>query len=200
MQLREYTRRYFCHMDISSIIICIFDSFPIYIQSEMNTLTKGLTRLVKSKENFQITFKPLVLKLNVWSKSQFSLVFKRGPQTDQSKVYTMDPPSDGSRLQTLNFENEVFERVSQFYRKKDGSFEDKIVELRIMHHNSLKEDKLEESVLNISMFIGKGPVRESISFKGGVVQELEYEIIVGLAADPSIKEESMRMSNGAIQA
>ena len=127
------------------------------------------------------------------------MVFKRGPQTDQSKVYTLEPPSDGSRLQTLSFENEVFERVSQFYRKKDGSFEDKIVELRIMHHNSLKEDKLEETVLNISMFIGKGPVKECISFKGGVVLDLEYEITVG-SADPSIKEENMRMSNGVIQA
>ena len=61
----------------------------------MDFLSKQFQRVGKQSENFQITFKPMVLKVNVYTSSQYYIVFKRGPQKDESKKYKLEPQSNG---------------------------------------------------------------------------------------------------------
>ncbi len=50
----------------------------------------------------------------------YALAFKRGPQKDLSNKYKAEPPKSGMHLQTIEFKDEEFSRVSGFYKEKDG--------------------------------------------------------------------------------
>lgn len=65
----------------------------------MDFLSKQFQRVGKQSENFQITFKPIVLKVNVYTTSQYYIIFKRGPKKDESKKYKLEPMNNGLQMQ-----------------------------------------------------------------------------------------------------
>ena len=66
---------------------------------------------------------PLELKVNVFDpETEYQLVFKRGPQKDSTKRYTAQSQKTGMHMQTVEFDGELFSRVSGFYKEKDGTF------------------------------------------------------------------------------
>ncbi len=65
----------------------------------MDFLSKQFNRVGKQSENFSITFKPIVLKVNVYTTSQYYIIFKRGPTKDESKKYTLEPMNNGLQMQ-----------------------------------------------------------------------------------------------------
>lgn len=61
----------------------------------MDFLSKQFNRVGKQSENFSIVFKPIVLKVNVYTTSQYYIIFKRGPKKDESKKYKLEPMNNG---------------------------------------------------------------------------------------------------------
>ncbi|CDW89532.1 UNKNOWN [Stylonychia lemnae] len=143
----------------------------------MDFLSKQFNRVGKQSENYQITFKPIVLKVNVYASSQYYIIFKRGPQKDESKKYKLEPQSNGLQMQQLLFEDEVFQRVSSFYQEKDGKFQKKSADVIIKCINQVKEEKISEVSLNLSSYIGRGSVKDSIQLTGSAYF-LDFEIEV----------------------
>ena len=96
----------------------------------MDFLSKQVQRLGKSSENFEITFKPLLLKVNVTQPAQYYLVWKRGPTKSETKKYLLEQ-SGGFQMQELHFEGESFAKVSSIYKEKDGRWQEKKAEIQI---------------------------------------------------------------------
>ncbi len=89
----------------------------------MDFFKKNIARLGKTSENYRVSFRPLELKVNVFeAESEYQLAFKRGPQKDVTKRYKPTAPKAGVHMQTVEFEGELFSRVSGFYKEKDGTF------------------------------------------------------------------------------
>jgi len=56
----------------------------------MEFLSKQMARVGKQNLNLEINFVPLVLKVNVVKPGQYFLIFKRGPQTNETKKYNLE--------------------------------------------------------------------------------------------------------------
>jgi hypothetical protein len=91
--------------------------------------------------------------------------------------------SNGLQMQQLIFEDEVFSKVSSFYREKDGKYQNKKAEILVRCINSVKEEKICEVSINLSSYIGRGAVKDSIQLSGSAYF-LDFEIEVE-PADPS---------------
>ena len=92
----------------------------------MDFFSKKIGRMGKTAENFMVYFRPIELKVNVYeSDSEFVLVFKRGPQKDPTKRYKAEPPKYGGHMQSVVFEGEEFQRISGFYKEKEGVYQAK---------------------------------------------------------------------------
>ena len=50
------------------------------------------------------------------------MVFKRGPQKEQTKPYKVEKPINGMNMQNIVFEGELFKRVSTFYKESNGGY------------------------------------------------------------------------------
>ena len=135
----------------------------------MNFLTKTIGRIGKTSENYRVTFKPLELKVNVFDPdTEYQLVFKRGPQKDPTKRYKAITPKPGMHMQTVEFDGEEFSRVSGFYREKDGKFQEKKAKVKIVSFLPLNPEgqKVCSVPFNLSDYIGRGRVRESLQLTG----------------------------------
>lgn len=81
-------------------------------------------------------------------------------------------------MQEIKFENEVFKRVSTFFKESSGKFQQKKAEVILMMFREGKETKLSERLLDLSKYVGKGLVRDNIEMSGNVYF-LEFEICIG---------------------
>lgn len=57
----------------------------------MDFITKTFNRVGKQAENFQVTFKPLLLKVSPYAPADFYVIFKRGLKKDETKRYHLEP-------------------------------------------------------------------------------------------------------------
>jgi hypothetical protein len=65
-------------------------------------------------------------------------------------------------MQQIIFDNEVFSKVSSFYKEKDGkNYQEKTAEIIVRCNNSLKDDKVCEVKINLASYIGRGWVKDS---------------------------------------
>ncbi len=83
-------------------------------------------------------------------------------------------------MQQLIFDDDVFEKVSGFYKEKDGKYQPKKAEIHVRCINSVKEEKISEVSLNLASYIGRGAVKDSIQLTGSAYF-LDYEIEVEIA-------------------
>lgn len=96
----------------------------------MQFIKKSIQRIGKTAENFRVTFLPLELKVNVYDPStEFVLVFKRGPQKDPTRRYKATNMTKGVSMQTVEFGQEEFSRVSGFYLEAPGRYQEKIAKI-----------------------------------------------------------------------
>lgn len=86
----------------------------------MNFAKKQFSRFGKTSETFSVTFKPLSVSLNIQYNCTIHLVYKRGPQREETSKYKMEKQGEGRSMQELQFNKEVFSKNSGFYREKDG--------------------------------------------------------------------------------
>lgn len=84
----------------------------------MDFITRQINRVGKQAESFQITFRPLLLKVAPYAAADFYVVFKRGIKRDETKRYHLEA---NTQMQHVKFE-EVFQKSSGFYKEKDGSY------------------------------------------------------------------------------
>ena len=96
----------------------------------MDFLSKQIARVGKQSASFDITFKPLLLKLNVTKPAEYYIIFKRGPQKHETKKYKLDK-SGGFSTQDLVFEEDSYTKTSSLYKEKDGSWQEKKAEIQI---------------------------------------------------------------------
>ena len=83
-------------------------------------------------------------------------------------------------LQTIEFINEEFSRVSGFYKEKDGKrYQDKKAKIQILSFakDSESKQKICTVPFNLSEFIGRGKIRESLNLSGAAYN-VEFEILV----------------------
>ena len=81
-------------------------------------------------------------------------------------------------MQQLIFDSdEVFQRTSSFYLEKDGRYQKKSADILIRCINSVKEEKVSDVSLNLSMYIGRGAFKDSIQLTGAAFF-LDFEIEV----------------------
>lgn len=83
----------------------------------------------------------------------------------------------------------MFKRISTFYKDKD-SYQAKKAEIAVIHWNGQKETKISEVTLNLSSYIGRGLVKDSIQMTGNVYF-IEFEVIVG-KSNEVLKIESLK--------
>ena len=78
-------------------------------------------------------------------------------------------------MQQLIFEDEVFSKVSSFYKEKDGKYQHKKAEIIVRCINQVKEEKICEVSINLASYIGRGAVKDSIQLSGSAYF-LDFEI------------------------
>ena len=123
----------------------------------MDFIAKQIQRVGKQAESFQITFRPIQLKISPFMAADFYVVFKRGVSKDVTKKYHLEA---GTQMQVIKFED-VFKKTSGFYKEKDGSYQHKKAEIIVRAVNSMKDDKICELPINLSSYIGRGTVNDS---------------------------------------
>jgi len=103
----------------------------------MNFLSKKLSRLGKSSDEYYVTFKPLSLSVSTFEEgTEFQLIFKRGNKRNVYKKMKASPSKHGGNLQTINFnENEEYSEKSGFFKEKDGSFQNKEARIKIVYYD-----------------------------------------------------------------
>eukprot|EP00347_Sterkiella_histriomuscorum_P000002 403377561 len=142
----------------------------------MDFLSKQIARVGKSYENFEITFRPLLLKINVTKPAEYYILFKRGPQKNETKKYKLDK-SGGLSTCDLAFDpSEQFQKVSSFYKEKDGTWQEKKAEIHVKCVGGSQEIICEYK-LNLSSYIGRGQVKERAQLTGSAYH-LDFEISV----------------------
>jgi hypothetical protein len=139
-------------------------------------------------ENYRVTFMPLELKVNVFDPdTEYQLVFKRGPQKDPTKRYKAAQQKSGMHMQTVEFDGEIFSRVSGFYKEKDGTIMEKIAKVQIKSFLPANPEgqKICSVPFNLSDYIGRGVVKESLQLTGNAYY-VDFEIHVDLdtSGDP----------------
>lgn len=67
-------------------------------------------------------------------------------------------------MQTVEFVNEEFSRVSGFYKEKDGKFQEKKAKIKIVSYVNANPEgtKICSVPFNLSDYIGRGTVKESL--------------------------------------
>ena len=148
----------------------------------MDFLSKKIARLGKTTENYLVVFRPLVLKVNVFDDDTlFQISFKRGPQKDSTKKYKAQESGSGVSMLSIVFDNEEFSRVSGFYKEKDGTFQDKKAKIQVRTFTSIDPQGVKISTVpfNLSDYIGKGWVKESLQLTGNAFY-IDFEILVDL--------------------
>ena len=120
-------------------------------------------------------------------------------QKDTSANYNLEPLNNGIDSQSLVFNNEVFSRTSKFYKHKDGKYEDKNAEVTVVCSNAIKQNEQIGVVkFNVSHYVGRGTVKDSLQFTKGNVQYLDFEITIESSssmpteADESDEEDSTK--------
>ena len=150
----------------------------------MDFITKQLNRVGKTAENFQITFKPLLLKVSPYASAEFYVVFKRGLKKDETKKYRLEP---STQLQHVKF-LDVIQKTSGFYKERDGSYQPKKAEIIVRAVSGMKDDKICEVSINLSSYIGRGAVNDSQSLSGSAFF-IDFEISVEPATKATAEEE-----------
>ena len=89
-------------------------------------------------------------------------------------------------MQQIVFENEIFSKVSGFYKEKDGKYQEKTADLIVKCVNSLKEDKICEAKINLASYIGRGCVKDTAQLSGAAFF-IDFEVLV---EEASSKEKS----------
>ena len=103
----------------------------------MNFLSKKLSRLGKSSDEYIVTFKPLSLSVSNFEKdTEFQLIFKRGNKRNVYKKVKASEPKHGGNLQTIKFdEKEEYSEKSGFFKEKDGTFQNKEGRIKIVYYD-----------------------------------------------------------------
>jgi hypothetical protein len=93
----------------------------------MDFLKKKLSRVGATLSHFRVTVIPLTLELTVDQPGEVWVQFKRGRHVETTSRYKVDAKAGyGRQNVTINFkEDEAMVRVSDFYKQKDGSLQDK---------------------------------------------------------------------------
>ena len=131
----------------------------------MDFFSKKLARFGKASENYRVTLRPIELKVNVFDpQTEFALIFKRGPQKDPTKRYKAQAPKYGGHMQTVEFDGEIFSRVSGFFKEKDGKFQEKKAKIKILSYLGAQPvgTKICSVPFNLSDYINRGIVKESL--------------------------------------
>lgn len=81
-------------------------------------------------------------------------------------------------MQEIVFDGENFKRISSFYQEKGGKYQPKKLDILVMLWNGMKETVVSEVTLNLSSYIGRGLVKDSIQMTGNVYF-IEFEVSVG---------------------
>ena len=154
----------------------------------MNFLSKQIGRFGKTSENYRVTFVPLELKVNVFDPdTEYQLVFKRGPQKDPTKRYKAISQKSGMHMQTVEFDGEIFSRVSGFYKEKDGTFQEKKAKVKIVSFlpTNPEGQKVCSVPFNLSDYIGRGVVKESLQLTGNAYYcDFEIHVDLDTSGDP----------------
>jgi hypothetical protein len=84
-------------------------------------------------------------------------------------------------MQQIIFDNEIFTRVSSFYKEKAGQYQSKKAEILVRCINPVKEEKICDVQLNLAAYIGRGAVKDSVQLSGSAYF-LDFEIEVESAS------------------
>ena len=97
-------------------------------------------------------------------------------------------------MQQVEFdEDEQFERISSFYKEKSGKYQVKKAEVVVMCEYSVKEEKISKVELNLSNYIGKGVVKDTIQLYGNAYF-LDFEITVELVNTSTLNRNSSQIT------
>ena len=80
-------------------------------------------------------------------------------------------------MQQVVFEKEVFKRISSFYREKDDKYQPKKAEIKVMCQIQNKEEEISKVKLNLSSYLGRGPMHDTIQLYGSAYF-LDFDIYI----------------------
>ncbi len=60
------------------------------------------------------------------------------------------------------FEDEVYKKISGFYKEKDGHYQPKKAEISVRCMNTVKDEKICDVKIDLASYINRGPVKDSI--------------------------------------
>jgi len=82
-------------------------------------------------------------------------------------------------MQTVEFDGEIFSRVSGFFKEKDGRFQEKKAKIKIVSYLGAQPvpTKICSVPFNLSDYINRGIVKESLQLQGNAFF-VDFEILV----------------------
>ena len=147
----------------------------------MNFLSKTISRLGKTSEDYYVSFRPVELKVSVFEEgTEFRLIFKRGDKRNESKKYAAKNSVHGGNMQTIEFSEFEYCGKCVFYREKDGSFQYKEARIKIVNFlPSAPETEIKICSIrfDLAQYVGKGRVRDSLTLEGNAFFA-EFEILI----------------------
>lgn len=111
---------------------------------------KLFKRMGASKALCNIELRITSITLNVFQPLILKLRWTRGPQTDTCDNFEVNQARNVYDL------NQTFNRTSNFYREKDGSWQRKECKLSLIYSSLGKEEQTGEITIDMSPFVGKG--------------------------------------------
>lgn len=87
-----------------------------------------------TKEEYQLTFKPLTLTIYTYPRMSYYMIIKRGKDKVETKKYLMDPNMQS--LHQINFQGEALTKLEKFVKGKNGKYEDKALDIIVMSENT----------------------------------------------------------------
>ncbi|TNV78995.1 hypothetical protein FGO68_gene11755 [Halteria grandinella] len=165
-------------------------------------MAKYFQRIGTEKKDFIITVKLISFQADLQTKSYFSIQWKRGPQTEDSPVFELNPISGNTTII-----NEQFSRQSQLYRDtKSGRFLKKTCNFKLKKWESASSRVIDEVEIDMAPFINSGTSNITrIKFPGGsgssdtglnAVLEVDIKLQEGLLAGNSPGQEDEEQEEG----
>ncbi len=126
----------------------------------MDFLKKKFSRVGYTLCHYRVTVIPLTLEMTIDQPGEVWVQFKRGRHVETTARYTVEAKSGyGRQNVTVNFnEGEALIRVSDFYKGKDGSLQDKEGKFQIMFQGNdyVHPVKVCTAFFNMSLFVNRG--------------------------------------------
>jgi hypothetical protein len=148
----------------------------------MDFIKRKMSRMGSQLVHHKVVIKMLHLEVIIEYKGDVWVQFKRGKHKEQTQRYPVDAGGYGRDKAYVRFNaGEVFTRVADFYKDKNGKMLPKYIKFQIFFQAEGQSTpmKITTAQIDLSHFIGRGHVKDSHKFSQGIDAKcLEFEVLV----------------------